>query len=161
MLRGGEVSLPESAGQTQPLQDLGLLELPAGDSGDLAPETGDAERTELPEDGSYTSKEDVCAYLIAYGHLPANFITKKEAKAAGWTGGALEPYCPGKCIGGDRFGNMEGLLPDASGRSWTECDIDTLGARSRGAKRLVWSNDGLIYYTHDHYESFELLYGEP
>lgn len=113
------------------------------------------------EDGSYTGKEEVCAYLIAYGHLPSNFITKNDARAAGWEGGSLEPYCPGKCIGGDRFGNREGLLPSAKGRVWTECDINTLGARSRGAERLVFSNDGLIYYTGDHYESFELLYGEP
>lgn len=120
-----------------------------------------AAETALPEDGSYTTKEDVCAYLIAYGRLPSNFITKNEARAAGWEGGALEPYCPGKCIGGDRFGNREGLLPSARGRVWTECDINTLGARSRGAERLVFSNDGLIYYTGDHYESFELLYGEP
>jgi guanyl-specific ribonuclease Sa len=113
------------------------------------------------EDGSYTSKEDVCAYLIAYGHLPSNFITKDEARAAGWEGGSLEKYCPGKCIGGDRFGNREGLLPKAKGRVWTECDINTLGARSRGAERIVFSNDGLIYYTGDHYESFQLLYGKP
>ena len=99
--------------------------------------------------------------LIAYGHLPSNFITKNEARAAGWEGGSLEPYCPGKCIGGDRFGNREGLLPSARGRVWTECDINTLGKRSRGAERLVFSNDGLIYYTGDHYESFQLLYGEP
>ena len=115
----------------------------------------------LDEHGSYTTAEDVAAYLIAYGRLPENFITKKEAQAAGWSSGSLEPYCPGKCIGGDRFGNYEGLLPSAKGRSWTECDINTLGARSRGAERLVFSNDGLIYYTGDHYESFTLLYGTP
>ena len=59
-----------------------------------------------------------------------------------------------------RFGNYEGLLPEADGRTYAECDIDTLGADSRGAKRIVFSNDGLIYYTEDHYETFELLYGE-
>lgn len=64
-------------------------------------------------------------------------------------------------LGGDRFGNREGLLPDAPGRSWTECDVNTLGASSRGAERIVFSNDGLIYYTGDHYETFELLYGTP
>ena len=95
-----------------------------------------------------------------YDHLPDNFITKKEAQALGWPGGSLEPYAPGKCIGGSRFGNYEGLLPEKEGRTYTECDIDTLGAESRGAKRIVFSNDGLIYYTGDHYESFELLYGE-
>ena len=55
---------------------------------------------------------------------------------------------------------LEGLLPEKEGRVYTECDIDTLGAEKRGARRIVFSNDGLIYYTEDHYESFELLYGE-
>lgn len=114
----------------------------------------------LPEDGSYTTKEDVALYLHQYGRLPGNFITKKQAQELGWTGGSLEPYAPGMCIGGSRFGNYEGLLPQKEGRTYTECDIDTLGAKSRGAKRIVFSNDGLIYYTEDHYESFTLLYGE-
>ena len=99
-------------------------------------------------------------YLIAYGHLPSNFITKNEARKVGWDGGSLERYCPGMCIGGDRFGNREGLLPNAKGRIWYECDINTLYARSRGAERLVYSNDGLIYYSGDHYESFQLLFGD-
>ena len=116
--------------------------------------SAEEEDKDLPEDGSYTSKEDVVKYLRLYGHLPSNFITKKEAQAAGWSGGSLEKILPGKCIGGDRFGNYEGLLPKAKGRTWTECDIDTLGKNSRGAKRLVFSNDGLIYYTDDHYDSF-------
>ena len=138
--------------------DLVLLEDGQSPAGEPAAEEQEAP---LPEDGSYTTREDVCAYLVAYGHLPPNFITKSEARDAGWQGGSLEKYCPGKCIGGDRFGNREGLLPSARGRIWWECDIITLGARSRGAERLVYSNDGLIYYTGDHYESFELLYGEP
>ena len=115
----------------------------------------------LAPDGSFTTKEDVALYIHTYGRLPDNFITKDEARDLGWEGGGLEDYAPGKCIGGDRFGNYEGLLPDAPGRKWTECDIDTLGKSSRGAKRIVFSNDGLVYYTDDHYESFELLYGEP
>lgn len=114
----------------------------------------------LDEDGVYTTKEDVALYIHTYGHLPSNFITKQEAKKLGWNGGSLEPYAPGKCIGGNQFGNYEGLLPEADGRVYTECDIDTLGAKKRGAKRIVFSNDGLIYYTEDHYQSFELLYGE-
>jgi guanyl-specific ribonuclease Sa len=127
----------------------------------LETETSDAEEAvTLPEDGTYTSKEDVALYIHLYGHLPDNFITKKEAEKLGWSGGSLEPYAPGKCIGGSRFGNYEGQLPDKSGRTYTECDIDTLGAEKRGAKRIVYSNDGLIYYTEDHYETFELLYGE-
>ena len=115
----------------------------------------------LDPDGSYTTKEDVALYLYTYGKLPSNFMTKKEAQSLGWSGGGLDDYADGMCIGGDRFGNYEGLLPDADGRKWTECDIDTLHASSRGPKRIVFSNDGLIYYTGDHYESFELLYGEP
>jgi len=114
----------------------------------------------LDENGSYDSKDEVALYLHLYGKLPGNYITKKQAEALGWQGGSVERYAPGKCIGGSSFGNREGLLPAKKGRTWTECDIDTLGQSSRGAKRIVFSNDGLIYYTDDHYESFELLYGE-
>ena len=113
---------------------------------------------ELDPNGSYTTKEDVALYIHLYGCLPDNFMTKDEARDLGWKGGSLEPYAPGMCIGGDYFGNYEGLLPED--RDYTECDIDTLGANSRGPKRIVFSDDGLIYYTEDHYESFELLYGE-
>ena len=121
----------------------------------------EVEAPPIDEDGSYTKRDDVALYIHTYGRLPDNFITKEEARDLGWEGGGLEDYAPGKCIGGDRFGNYEGLLPKAKGRSYTECDIDTLGKSKRGAKRIVFSNDGLIYYTSDHYESFELLYGEP
>ena len=124
------------------------------------PENSVSGEESLPEDGTYTAKDDVALYIHQYGKLPPNFITKKEAEKLGWEGGSLEPYAPGKCIGGSRFGNYEGLLPEAEGRVYTECDIDTLGKQKRGAKRIVFSNDGLIYYTEDHYESFELLYGE-
>ena len=114
----------------------------------------------IDEDGYYTTKEDVALYIYTYGHLPDNFITKKEAESLGWSGGGLDDYAYGCCIGGNRFGNYEGLLPEADGRKYTECDIDNMHASKRGAKRIVFSNDGLIYYTDDHYESFTLLYGE-
>ena len=116
---------------------------------------------QLDPDGSYTSKEDVAAYLNQYQHLPSNFITKKEAQALGWESskGNLDEVAPGKSIGGDRFGNYEGVLPKADGRQYYECDIDFTGGY-RDSKRIVYSNDGLIYYTEDHYETFELLYGE-
>ncbi len=110
----------------------------------------------IDEEGAYDSAEEVGMYLFLYGDLPGNYITKAEARVLGWPGGALEPYAPGKCIGGDRFGNYEGLLPE-DGR-YAECDIDTLGASSRGAKRLVFDEDGAIFYTEDHYETFTLLY---
>ncbi len=116
---------------------------------------------QLDEDGSYTTKEEVAAYLNQYGHLPANFITKNEAKKLGWESekGNLGEVAPGKSIGGDKFGNYEGALPKANGRKYFECDINSDGGY-RGAERIVYSNDGLIYYTGDHYKTFELLYGE-
>lgn len=128
--------------------------------------TGCAEKSVEPqpgisEDGTYTSKEEVAEYIFLYGHLPDNFITKKEAKAMGWISseGNLGEAAPGKSIGGDYFGNFEGNLPEKEGREYHECDIDSEGGY-RGAKRIVYSNDGLIYYTEDHYKTFELLYGE-
>ncbi len=125
----------------------------------VAAQITDDGSTLISADGIYTSKEDVALYIHTYGCLPANFMTKNEARELGWEGGSLEEYAPGMCIGGDRFGNYEGLLPED--RDYTECDIDTLGADKRGSKRIVFSDDGLIFYTEDHYESFELLYGEP
>ena len=116
--------------------------------------------TMLEEEGSYTSRDTVALYLMKYGTLPQNYITKAEAQALGWEGGSLLEYAPGKSIGGDRFGNYEGALPEKEGRTYTECDIDTAGADERGAKRIVFSNDGLIFYTEDHYETFTLLLGD-
>lgn len=126
-----------------------------------SPEAEISEESEIREDGTYTSKEEVAEYIYLYGHLPDNFITKKEAKALGWVSseGNLAEVAPGKSIGGDYFGNFEGNLPEKKGREYHECDIDSDGGY-RGAKRLVFSNDGLIYYTEDHYNTFELLYGE-
>ncbi len=114
----------------------------------------------IDEDGRYFDKENVALYIHTYGHLPYNFITKDQARDLGWEGGNVEEYAPGYAIGGDVFGNREGLLPKAKGRTYYECDIDTDGYHSRGSRRIVFSDDGLIYYTHDHYESFELLYEE-
>ena len=127
---------------------------------DVSDATGYSEGLTIDEDGWYYSAFDVSLYLHTYGHLPENYITKDEARERGWEGGNVEKFAPGYAIGGDRFGNREGLLPEAKGRVYYECDIDTLGAESRGAQRIVFSNDGLIYYTSDHYESFKLLYGE-
>lgn len=134
--------------------------LPQAEKNEPSEDAAEPEQTAIDEDGEYTSKEDVALYIHTYGKLPQNFIKKNEAKKLGWEGGSLEPYAPGRSIGGDRFGNYEGLLPETEGRRYTECDIDTMGRSSRGAKRIVFSNDGLIYYTGDHYKSFELLYGE-
>jgi len=161
----GETAVPEEASDGEDARspddaDPEPSDPDTPDGGNTTEDNSGSEADVLPENGSYTSKEDVALYIHLYGRLPDNFITKKEAQNLGWSGGSLEPYAPGMCIGGNRFGNYEGLLPESEGRSYTECDIDTLGAGSRGAKRIVFSNDGLVYYTEDHYESFELLYGE-
>ena len=114
---------------------------------------------QVEEDGTYTSKEAVAAYIHASDHLPSNYITKSEAQELGWDSkaGNLDEVAPGKSIGGDRFGNYEGMLPKESGRTYKECDIDFDGGY-RNEKRIIYSNDGLIFYTGDHYTTFEQLY---
>lgn len=117
--------------------------------------TVDAARYPVEPDGWYSTMEEVAVYLDAYGELPENYLTKNEARALGWSSsrGDLWDVAPGCSIGGDRYGNYEGIVPDAKGRSWIECDID-YGGGYRGAKRIVYASDGLIYYTQDHYETF-------
>ncbi|WP_052020218.1 ribonuclease domain-containing protein [Paenibacillus pini] len=101
------------------------------------------------------SFKDVSDYIRKHQKLPDNFITKKEAEQLGWVAaqGNLNTVAPGKSIGGDRFGNREGLLPKAKNRIWYEADINYKKG-SRGADRILYSNDGLIYKTTDHYKSF-------
>ena len=109
----------------------------------------------------YYTVDDVAFYLAEYDELPPNYMTKKEARKHGWEGGALHLVLPGMCIGGDRFGNYEEILPEDM--DYTECDIDTLDSDSRGAKRIVYSADDGdldIWYTDDHYESFDLICGD-
>lgn len=114
----------------------------------------------VDQDGYYYDLENVVLYLDTYGCLPPNYITKNEARDLGWSGGSAEEYLEGAAIGGDSFGNREGLLPKADGRKYTECDLDTLGQSSRGAHRLLFSNDGLYFFTDDHYESFTQVFVE-
>ena len=154
-------TIPEESPQAPAEEEAPIEEaLPAEQEMPAAEEEPAEGPAPIDEFGVYTTKEDVALYIHTYGKLPQNFMTKSEARKLGWEGGGLDDYADGMCIGGDKFGNYEGILPDAEGRRWTECDIDTLHAQKRGAKRIVFSNDGLIYYTEDHYESFELLYGE-
>lgn len=142
---GAEQSMPEEAGAAASAEQ----DAPDADIQDVP----DAEAP--AEDGAYTSKDEVALYLYTYHHLPSNFITKKEARKLGWEGGPLQDFAPGKSIGGDHFGNYEGVLPEDA--DYHECDIDTNGG-SRGAKRIVWSGDWNIYYTDDHYGHFTQLY---
>lgn len=108
---------------------------------------------------AYTSRDEVALYIHTYGTLPKNFISKQEAQSLGWDSAVnyVGDVAKDKSIGGDRFGNFDRKLPTARGRQYYECDIDYKG-KKRNAKRIVYSNDGLIYYTDDHYDSFTLLY---
>ena len=118
----------------------------------------------IAEDGSYISKDEVALYIYTYKKLPKNFITKKEAKKLGWVPSKnnLGKVAKGKSIGGDIFSNFEKVLPVVDGRKYYECDIDYAG-KKRNAKRIVYADDfnediGFIYYTEDHYKTFERLY---
>lgn len=135
------------------------LELPDPQSPGKEVETSVETVAEIKEDGYYTAKDEVALYLHTFGKLPYNFITKNEAMDKGWEAskGNLWDVTDKMSIGGDRFGNREGRLPDANGRKWFECDIDYKGGY-RGEKRIVYSSDGLIYYTDDHYSTFKKLY---
>ncbi len=119
----------------------------------------DISEISVEKNGSYTSPEDVAEYIHSFGTLPQNFITKSEAQKLGWDSslGNLWEVAEGKSIGGDRFGNYEKLLPEADGRTYKECDVNYEGGY-RGSERIIFSNDGLIFYTDDHYESFTQLY---
>ncbi|MBQ7251610.1 MAG: ribonuclease [Kiritimatiellae bacterium] len=108
----------------------------------------------VEEGGRYDDAAHVAAYLVRFGRLPGNYLTKAEARARGWEGGPVGSVAPGCSIGGDHFGNFEGKLPQAKGRKYRECDLEATGKR-RGPVRLIWSNDGLFFVTRDHYETFE------
>ncbi len=146
----------EYAGQDDELE---LDDEPLQEPEETPPEETPAEVPEEPavtEDGSYTAPEDVALYIHLFGHLPANYITKNEARDLGWVSseGNLWDVAPGMSIGGDRFGNYEGLLPEGSYR---ECDVNYAGG-FRGGERLIYGSDGSVWYTNDHYESFTQLY---
>lgn len=131
----------------------------AGAAGQQGEKEQAADTAGVTEDGTYTEKDDVAAYIHEFGHLPSNFITKKDAQALGWDSraGNLDEVAPGKSIGGDYFGNYEGKLPTKKGRTYHECDIGYDGGY-RSSARIIYSDDGLVYYTEDHYNTFEQLY---
>ncbi len=161
--RASETDYDETdSGQTE-TSEPESTEVESGNAGSVEtepeePVSAEEDSKTIVIDGVYTTKEDVSLYIHIYGTLPSNFMTKKEAQALGWEGGSLDEFAEGKCIGGDRFGNYEKRLPEKKGRKYQECDINTLHKKKRGAERLVFSNDGLIFYTPDHYETWEQLY---
>ena len=119
---------------------------------------GKAAKVDVVKGKAYTDKDHVAAYIHVYKTLPPNYITKGQARKLGWKDqGTLDKVAPGKSIGGDRFNNYEKVLPDKQGRTWKECDIDYVKG-NRNAKRICFSNDGLIYYSASHYRQFERLY---
>ncbi len=127
-----------------------------GDDSSAEPVITSDDITNISENGTYSTKEDVGAYIIKYHKLPSNYMTKDEARALGWHGGSLDSYIPGMAIGGDRFTNRQEVLP--TGHTYVECDINTIGSDTRGAERIVYANDTYdVYYTSDHYETFEKL----
>lgn len=108
----------------------------------------------IDEDGEYTTAADVAEYIHTYHKLPSNYMSEKKAQKKGWK----TNECPadyGIMIGGRPFGNYEGLLPE--GEQYYECDVDYDGYL-RGERRLIYTKDGIVYYTDDHYESFTQLY---
>ncbi|CCV28365.1 putative ribonuclease [Yersinia enterocolitica (type O:9) str. YE212/02] len=102
-----------------------------------------------------TQHQQVVKYLQSHHRLPDFYITKQQAREKGWNPkeGNLCKVLPGKAIGGDRFSNRERQLPKAKGRNWREADVN-YRCGHRGSDRLLYSNDGLIYLTQDHYKHF-------
>ena len=128
-------------------------------SSPTSPEAKTSNSISVQKNGTYTDKDHVALYIHTYGTVPSNYISKTKARKAGWvnTDGNLWDVLPGMSIGGGGYFNDDNKLPDAPGREWFECDIDYDGGY-RNSKRIVYSNDGLIYYTNNHYKTFERLY---
>ncbi len=128
------------------------------DAATAVPEATRAAAPEATQAAALIEPQAIADYLFAHGELPDNFITKAEARALGWDSAKnyVSDVAPGKSIGGDRFGNYEGLLPKADGRQYYEADCNYVSG-PRGAERIIYSSDGLVFYTGDHYKSFSEL----
>ena len=152
--------------QAPPVQEVvdDGIELAEGITDARAQQAADAAKVTIEKNGTYPSKVEVALYIHTYGRVPSNYVSKTKARNAGWVSseGNLWDVLPGMSIGGggytnEQWGN-EPLLPETpQGRDWRECDINYQGGY-RGAERLVYSDDGLVFYTGDHYETFERLY---
>ncbi len=106
---------------------------------------------------SYSTKDGkngADVFLKRSGLLPDYYITEKEATALGWRWGkSPSKYAPGKMLTCGVYDNNDKHLPDAPGRIWYEADINYYSGK-RNKHRILWSNDGLIFVTYDHYETF-------
>ncbi len=116
----------------------------------------DEKSVNVKDISALTDERIVVEYVRKHNRLPDYYMTKREANSKGWNSskGNLCDVLPGIAIGGDHFGNREGLLPKKSGRKYFEADLNYNCGR-RNADRLVYSNDGLIFITKDHYKSFQ------
>lgn len=125
----------------------------------FAPFPGGLDPQELAAFGREVGLEDVPGFVETVvalrnnGRLPERYVPKETAHRRGWRGGGLCSVWPGHVIGGDLFHNFSQELPDAPGRVWREADLDET-CRSRGPARLIFSSDGLIYVTTDHYFTY-------
>jgi hypothetical protein len=122
----------------------------------------------VEKSGLYTTKDSVAAYLCKFDKLPSNYVGKNEGKSLyeSKTGKNFEKWnfnpwtTIGVMIGGDTFNNYannpdnyHSTLPEGDYR---EADVD-YSAKNRGTKRLIYQSDCVIYYTADHYETFNKL----
>nr|WP_024968099.1 ribonuclease domain-containing protein [Pantoea sp. IMH] len=121
--------------------------------------TPDAPTQDSRENGNITEltrQDGVIRYLQQQQRLPPYYIKKTAARQRGWQPekGNLCDVLPGRAIGGDRFYNRENQLPNSQGRKWFEADVNYRCGR-RGSERLLYSSDGLIYLSRDHYRHLE------
>ncbi len=101
-------------------------------------------------------------WIATYHQLPPYYISKAEARALGWKAwkGNLASVAPNKMIAKGIYRNDNGHLPESSGRIWFEADINYIAGR-RGTERILYSNDGLIFVTWDHYHTFTEIVSMP
>lgn len=94
-------------------------------------------------------------YIANYGFLPENYLSKNEALTLGWKNykGNLRDVTSNGTIGGNVYKNRNKNLPEAAGRTWYEADINYTGGY-RNTHRILYSNDGLMFATYDHYKTF-------
>ena len=122
----------------------------------------------VEESGLYTTKDSVAAYICKFDKLPSNYVGKNEGKSLyeSKTGNTFDKWnfnpwtTLGVMIGGDTFNNHadnpDNYRPTLPEGDYHEADVD-YSAKNRGTKRLIYQSDCVIYYTADHYETFDKL----